>query len=95
MKVRSERERRILYDFTYMWHLKYGTSEPYLQNRNRLTDTKNRLVVAKGNSGEAGWMESLGLVDHKLLHIEWISNEVLLYSTGNYIQSVGLEQDGR
>ena len=24
----------------------------------------------------------------KLLHLEWISNGVLLYSTGNYIQSL-------
>ena len=31
----------------------------------------------------------------KLLHLEWISNEVLLYSTGNYIQSLGVEHDGR
>ena len=31
----------------------------------------------------------------KLLHLEWISNEVLLYSTGNYIQSLGIEHDGR
>ena len=30
----------------------------------------------------------------KLLHLEWISNEVLLYSTGNYIQSLGIDQDG-
>jgi len=29
----------------------------------------------------------------KLLHLEWISNEVLLYSTGNYIQSLGTEHD--
>ena len=31
----------------------------------------------------------------KLLHLEWISNEVLLYSTGNYIQSLVREHDGR
>ena len=31
----------------------------------------------------------------KLLHLEWISNEVLLYSTGNYIQSLGTDRDGR
>ena len=31
----------------------------------------------------------------KLLHLEWISNEVLLYSTGNYIQSLGIDHDGR
>ena len=31
----------------------------------------------------------------KLLHLEWISKEVLLYSTGNYVQSLGIDQDGR
>ena len=31
----------------------------------------------------------------KLLHLECISNEVLLYSTGNYIQSLVMEHDGR
>ena len=25
---KSERERQILYDITYMWNLKYGTNEP-------------------------------------------------------------------
>ena len=29
------------------------------------------------------------------LHLEWISNEVLLVSTGHYIQSLGIEHDGR
>ena len=31
----------------------------------------------------------------KPLHSEWISNEILLYSTGNPIQSLGVEHDGR
>ena len=26
----------------------------------------------------------------KLSHLEWISNEMLLYSTGKYIQSLGV-----
>ena len=30
-----------------------------------------------------------------LLHLEWISNEVLLYSTRSYNQSLGIEHDGR
>ena len=30
-----------------------------------------------------------------LLHLEWISNEVLLHSPGNYIQSPGTDHDGR
>ena len=29
----------------------------------------------------------------KLLHFEWIHCEVLLYSTGNYIQSLGIDHD--
>ena len=30
-----------------------------------------------------------------LLHLEWISNEVLLYNTGKYIQSLVIKQDRR
>ena len=30
----------------------------------------------------------------KLFHLEWISDEVLLYSTGNYMQSLVIEHDG-
>ena len=40
-----------------------------------------------------GWTGSLGIVICKLLCLEWISNEILLCSTGNYIQS--LEMDGK
>ena len=31
----------------------------------------------------------------KLLHVEWISNEVRLYGTGNSMQSLGIDHDGR
>ena len=31
----------------------------------------------------------------KLLSLGWISNETLLHSTGTYIQSLGVEDDGR
>ena len=36
-----------------------------------------------------------GVDRFKLSHLEWMSNEVLLYSTGNYIQSLGIEYGGR
>ena len=29
----------------------------------------------------------------KLLHVEWISDEALLYSTGNHIQSLEIEHE--
>ena len=31
----------------------------------------------------------------KLLHLEWINNKVLLYSTGSYIQSLGINHNGK
>ena len=34
-------------------------------------------------------------VRHKLLHIEWINNKVLLYSTVNYIQYPGINHNGK
>ena len=73
---------------TKIWH-----KLTYLQNRNRLTDLENRLVVAKGREGES-WMDwEFGVNRYKLLHSEWISNEAL--STGIYIQSLRIEHDGR
>ena len=36
-----------------------------------------------------------GVSRFKLLHLEWISNEVLLYHTGNYMQSLVMEHDER
>ena len=46
-----------------------------------------------------GWGSGLdrefGVSRCKLLPLEWLSNEVLLFSTGNYIQSFVVEHDGR
>ena len=67
----------------------------YLQNRNRLTDIENRLVVAKRERVLSGTDWEYGVNKCKLLHSEWISNEVLLYSTGNYNRSLGIDHDGR
>ena len=36
-----------------------------------------------------------GVGRYKLSHLECISNEVLLYSTGNYVQSPEIDHDGR
>ena len=30
----------------------------------------------------------------KLIHLEWMGSEVLLYSTGNCVQFLGIEYDG-
>ena len=36
-----------------------------------------------------------GINKCKLLHLEWINNKVLLYSTGNYVPSPRIEHDGK
>ena len=43
----------------------------------------------------SGMDREFGVGRCKLLHLEWISNEVLLYHTGNYIQSLGIDHDRR
>ena len=47
---KSERERQIPYNITYMWNIKYDTNE--LIYRSRLTDTEKKLVVSSGECGE-------------------------------------------
>ena len=44
--------------------------------------------------GEGGMEGECGVSRYKLWHGEWKSNEVLLYSPGNSIQSLGIDYDG-
>ena len=63
----------------------------------QITDMENRLEVARKGGG-SGMERVFGVGIFKLLHLEWISSRVLLYSTRKYVQSVqslGLEHDGR
>ena len=60
-----------------------------MQKRNKLMDMENRLVVT--NREKKGWT---GVSRCKLIHLEWISCEILLCSTGNYIPSLVMEHDG-
>ena len=38
-------------------------------------------------------LKELGVNRYKLLPLEWISIEILLCSTGNYVQSLRIEHD--
>ena len=57
-----------------------------------IMDMEIRLPGERGRSGMDGEFE---VSRYKLLQLEWVNNEVLLYSTGNYIKSLGLKHDGR
>ena len=52
-------------------------------------------MVAKGEGGGSGMDREFGVSRGKLLHLAWISNEVLLYSTGNYSQFPGIDHEGK
>ena len=87
---KSEREKQILYDITYMWNLKYNTNEPI-----HGTDSRTQTSVAKGERTEGG-MEWKAVVRRcKLLYAEWINNEVLLYSPEYYTQYPMINHNGK
>ena len=52
--------------------------------KQNLMDMENRLVVFKGEREGVGWIGSL-VFRNKLLPLEWISNFMLLCSTGNSV----------
>ena len=58
-------------------------------------DIENRLMVAKGEGRGSGMTREFGVSRCKPLHLEWIKNKALLYSTGNYTQSPGTDHDGK
>ena len=88
----SERERQIPYGITYMWDLKNGTNDPIHKTETDSQTWRTELWLLRGKRG-MDW--EFGVSRCKLLHLEWISNEVLLYSTGNCVQSPAIERNGR
>ena len=54
---KSDRERQLSYDIAYMWNLKKWYKRTYLQDRNRVTDVENKLMVTKR---ERGGRDTLG-----------------------------------
>ena len=49
----------------------------------------------EGGRGESGMDWELGVSRGKLLDLEWISNEVLLYNRENCVQFLSIDYDGR
>ena len=56
-------------------------------------DIEDRPVAAKGEGVRGGMEWEFGVSRYKLLYIGWINKKVLLYSTGNYIQSPGISHN--
>ena len=91
---KSDRKRQISHDITYMWSLKKWYKWTYLQNRNRLTDIENKLMVTKGERW-GGVNYKFRISRYTLLYIKYINNKDWLYSTGNYIQYLVIIYNGK
>ena len=55
---KSERERKIPHDTTYMWNLNYNTNQHIYEIKQT-----HRLMVAKGDGAGEGWTGTLGLAE--------------------------------
>ena len=88
----SRSERQIPYDITYVCNLKCGTKN--LSTEQKKTHRHGEQTCDCQGEGGMEWngLEIWG-GKCKQLHLEWISNEVLLQSTGNYSQSLGIKHD--
>ena len=61
-------------------------------HRHKRTD----LWLPRPGEGEGSGMDwEFRVSRYKLLHLEWIDSKILLYSTGNYVQSPGIDHDGK
>ena len=88
---KTERERQIPYDITYIWNLIYGTNEPFHRKENHRLGEQT--CGCQGGEGGSGMDREFGGNRYKLLSLECISNEILLCSTGNYVWSLMMEHD--
>ena len=79
----SQKEKDVPYDITYIWNLIYGTNEPFHRKENHGLGEKT--CGCQGGGGESGMGGVLGVNGCRLLPLEWISNEILLCSTGNSV----------
>ena len=56
-----------------------------LSTEKKLMDVGEQICGCQGRGGGSGMAWESGANRYQLLHLEWMSNEVLLCSTGNYI----------
>ena len=57
-----------------------------MQNRNRLIDLENELTAARREGWGGGIIREFGMDMYTLVYLKWITNKVVLYSTGNSAQ---------
>ena len=72
-EVKSERERQIPYDITYIWNLIYGTNEPFHRKETHGLGEETCGCQGGGEGIGVDWEYRVNRC--KLLPLEWISND--------------------
>ena len=83
-KVKSERDRQMSYDITYMWNVKYKTNELSTKQKKIQRYREQTCSLPRERGGGEGMDQEFG-ISRCILYTGWI-NKVILYSTGNHIQ---------
>ena len=69
----------------------YSTNKPFHRKENHGLGEETCGCLGGGGGSGIDW--ELGVNGCKLLLLEWISNEILLFSTENYVYSLMMEHD--
>ena len=96
----SESERQRHHKISLLCEIWNRTQINSPTKQKRLTDVENRLMVAKGEGGGIRKHREFGINRCRCLDrinrcLDWINNKVLLCSTGNYIQYVLTDHNGK
>ena len=78
----ASKKEKDKYDIAYNGNLIYGINEP--RYRKETHGHGEQTCCCQGGRSGMNW--EFGVSRYKLLHLEWICNEILLNSTGNSIQ---------
>ena len=79
----SQEEKDKCHLISYIWNRIYSTNEPIY--RKETYRHGEQMCGGQGEGVRSGMEWEFGIGRPKLLHLEWIGNEVLLYSTGHCI----------
>ena len=79
----SEREGHVPYDITYIWNLIYSTNETFHRKESHGLGILTCGFQGGGGGSRVDWESGINIC--KLLHFEWISNEILWCSIGNIL----------
>jgi len=79
----SQKEKDKYHMILDIWNLIYGTNKPF--HRKETHGLGEETCGCQGGGGGSGIDGVLGVNRCKLLPLQWISNEILLYSTETYI----------